>query len=58
MDDGSVNYERKDETYGVESPRGFFTNHHWNEDGTIGERVTKETATHVCRVHIVVEPVE
>lgn len=37
------------EQYVVKSPRGNWTNHHYTEDGLIGERVSSATATHLIR---------
>ncbi len=50
--------EKTTETFGIISPRGFFTNVHWLPDGNIGENVTKETATHRCVVKVTVEPLD
>lgn len=38
------------------SPRGELTNHHWTEDGLIGERVKPEEATHFIVHTTTVEP--
>lgn len=45
--DGWTEYRREHREPCIISPRGHLSNHHWCADGSIGERVTEEQATHV-----------